>query len=582
MRTNFVVCLLLSLPFLSAFAVHPPDMQTSKEIEAPSKIKEVTVFLSGAQVFREASFSISKGISTIILDSVAPVIQPKSVQATALGDFLILDVKHNIRYREPMKVKPKVIPVRIQKEITGLEDSLVVKNLEIQQIQSLLKHLERERNMIQKNPIMNGGGKSDSLPVLKDAVQFHREKLIEIEKRIFETKLQQHKETEMRKRMNTRLSELRNYNNNVGQPKQEVRTVHQVQVTVYAEKPVRGKVEVSYLVTLAGWYPTYDLRATSADKPMDITYKASVFQRTGMDWSDVKLTLSTYNQNCFTTKPSMPTWLLDYYVHQPQKAISELAYRNFQQEVQAADKNQASSTAAGVKKEINTGYTTFDDMAEDEKLAVKLPQLSVVNQTFANVEFKVKHDYSVKTDGKQILMLIDQREVEADFNHFVLPKVNKDAFLIASISDWESLDLLPAQANIYFEHTYVGQTRIDPVTMKDTMEVALGRDLGIITTRKKTSDEVKTANLSKRTTRTITFEITVKNMKNVPIEIQVEDQFPVSKNEDIEIKLLKRGGAKVTQSTGKLLWEMELRPNEKRTVEFTYEVEFDKNKQLLQ
>lgn len=576
-------------PLAEALVPDPGKTAKDKQNIIPSKISDVTVFLSGAQVFREGSFSAPAGISQIVLDSVSSVLQPKSLQATAMGPFIILDVKHNIRHKVPMKIKPEVMPKAIRKEIKALDDSLVLKRFELEQMTAGIQHLNGEKTMIQNNKLMTGGGKSDSLPVLKDAIDYYRKKLEEIEKRLLSEKLKQHRMQATESRMRNRLKELRNYNQNVGQPTQEIKDIHQVIVTIHADKALKGKLQVSYLVNLAGWYPSYDLRADEKGGPMNITYKASVFQETGMDWEDVHLTLSTYNQNCFTSKPSMPTWLLDYYVYQKQTPISSMAYSNFKKQVQqqrayendrSRQLNTPTQPQSNMVMPTNSGYTSFADTALQINMDQRT-QLGSIQQSFSNVEFKISHDYSINSDGEQVLMLIHEKSVPATYNHFVLPKVNPDAFLMANVSDWESLNLLPAQANIYYGQTFVGQTSIDPVSIKDTMEIAMGRDRGIITTRKKTKDEEKTSGLSKRKTRTITIEVIVKNTKDTPVTLQIEDQYPISKNEDIEVTLTKKSRAKVNDSNGALTWTMELQPKQTEKIEFTYVIEYDKHKTLL-
>ena len=201
-----------------------------------------------------------------------------------------------------------------------------------------------------------------------------------------------------------------------------------------------------------------------------------------------------------------------------------------------------------------------------------------INQNFSNVEFDVKLPYSIKADGSQKLMVITNEKVQAEYYHYLLPRVNKDAFLLAKISDWENLSLLPGPANIYFNQTIVGSTTLNPSVMSDTMEVTLGRDQGIISTRKKTDEQLKRVGLGKRDLKILSFEIEIKNTSKTEVNLTVEDLIPITINEEIEIKLLEGNGAQFNEETGRLTWELKLKPAEKKVIKFTYSVEHDKDK----
>ena len=144
----------------------------------------------------------------------------------------------------------------------------------------------------------------------------------------------------------------------------------------------------------------------------------------------------------------------------------------------------------------------------------------------------------------------------------------------------KNLSLLPGIANIYFNQTIVGNTNLNPAIMKDTMEVTLGRDQGIISERKKVSEKLKKALLSKRQVKTLTFEIVVRNNTKSEVNLELEDQIPVTANEEIKIELVDKNKAAFNKVTGKLTWDLVLKPGEKRTITFSYSVEHDEDKPI--
>ncbi len=534
-----------------------------------SKISDVTVFLRGAQVFRKTnSIYLKKGITEYVIKDVSPQLNQKQIQATAKGNFMILDVKHQTEYIEPKKVKPQVVPQRIQNEITAIQDSMIFIKFEKEEITSQLKTLNNEKNMLLNNKLMKGGGRSDSLAVLKEAIVFYRKKLNEINGLIHVQKRKQHFLLARESKTKTRLSELQQFNRNVGQPQKPARTRHHVVVTVYAENATKGSISMNYLVPSAGWIPSYDLRADNSKDPMTVTYKGHVYQNSGEDWNKVNLKLSTYNQNCHTSKPSIGIWRLDYKVYNKVTGVSTQFSQNI---------------ASNSVPTSNTGYMNLDAnevLESEEKKFIPKKKLSEIQQSFSNVEFKINLPYSVTSDGKQKLIVVSNEKANANFYHYLLPRVNKNGFLLAKIGDWESLNLLPGKANIYFDKTFVGETNIDPAILQDTLELALGRDRGIISTRKKIDEEVKINPISGKKTQTYTFEIVVRNNTSGEINLTLEDQIPTTKNEDIEIKHLSSKDAILYNSTGKLEWKLKMAAGDKKTLRFSYSIKYDKNKIL--
>jgi uncharacterized protein (TIGR02231 family) len=203
-----------------------------------------------------------------------------------------------------------------------------------------------------------------------------------------------------------------------------------------------------------------------------------------------------------------------------------------------------------------------------------------MTETMAMVEFELKLKQTIPSDGQSHLMAVKSENINSTFEHFIVPKLDKDAFLIAHLTGWEELNLLPAVANIYYDGTYVGQTRINPSVMSDTMDLALGRDRGIYVTREKTDDEEKVKALASEKTKTVTYEIAIKNYKNAKINLTIEDQIPVSTVEEIKVEMIDKSKADYDEKKGLLVWKKEIGAKETQKFTFKYSMKYDKNKTL--
>jgi uncharacterized protein (TIGR02231 family) len=546
-----------------------------------SRISAVTVYINGAQVYRKAKSNIKKGTNEIIINDVSPFLTKKSIQANCSGSALILDVKHNIEYNNPVMVS-EPLPAKIQNEIYALEDSLFFQNLTLQKLRNQIANLDQEKRIITNNKTIRGEGKSDSLAIFMQAVEFYHDKLNVIENQLMNLKVSEHKLISRQSKTQTELNELHNYSQHKTVVPAVKAQVHQIILTVFSEYDTETNISVNYLVNRAGWIPSYDLRAQSSDDPVNLTYKASIFQKTGEDWNNVKLTLSTFSQDCSFTIPTLAMWEIQdkSLIATNRQEINMLGYASDSVSI-IQQSNFYSNTIIPTNNAtlaFNGATTSAGFQVGNNQDQFILPKSLVSNtdKTLSNVEFAIKNRYSIPSDGKETMMVVNNVDLNSQFDYISVPKVNTDAFLLANLTDWRKHNLLPAKANIYFNNSFVGETEIRPSQMEDTLSLAMGRERGIEITRKKIEDETVDKVLGKNKTREITIEIAVKNTNGTTASIDIKDQIPVSKNDEIKVKKIELAGGRLNERTGIITWRMDLKPNQQEIIKFTYEITHDK------
>jgi uncharacterized protein (TIGR02231 family) len=203
-----------------------------------------------------------------------------------------------------------------------------------------------------------------------------------------------------------------------------------------------------------------------------------------------------------------------------------------------------------------------------------------VSDNELNVTFDIDLPYDVPTNGKEQTATLKEYSVNALYKYYAVPKLDKDAYLLAEVPDWENLNLLPGDANIIFEGTYVGKSFIDPSSTLDTLNLTLGRDKRVVIKKEKLIDYSSTKFLGSNKLQRFTYELTVKNNKNDTVRMTLKDQYPLSTNKEIEIELLDDGGASFNSEIGVLTWKLELAPGEVKKVRFSYSVKYPKDKVL--
>ncbi len=197
-----------------------------------------------------------------------------------------------------------------------------------------------------------------------------------------------------------------------------------------------------------------------------------------------------------------------------------------------------------------------------------------------NIVFDIDLPYDVPTNGKAQTAVLKEYEVPAAYKFYAAPKLDKDVFLLAEIADWEKLNLLPGEANIIFEGTYIGKSFIDPSSTQDTLNLTMGRDKRVVVKREKLIDFSSVKFLGTNKKQIFTYEITVKNNKKDAIDILVKDQYPISQNKEVEVELLEKSAASDNEETGVLTWKLKLAPGEVKKLKISYSVKYPKDKVL--
>jgi uncharacterized protein (TIGR02231 family) len=534
----------------------------SAEVTVKSKISNVTVFPGSAQVTRTASFNCAAGTTEIIFENVSPYLNTSSIQAKGKGSFTILDVK--FRYKQPEVSLPATneLPPKIVRDIALLEDSLVYLNFDMSDIATQIESYNFEKSILLNNQLVKGNG-GDTITELKATMEYFRLRINDINTQVQKLRKQEFQLKKQQNRMNARLNDLRAYNQQQNPVEPPKSPIPQIIVLITCDVAVAGNMEISYMVNNAGWTPSYDLKTSGIEQPIQLVYKADVWQNTGEDWENVKLKLSTIMPTANNVKPVLPVLYLSYYNYNTYSLSS------------TGDKKESSRARNDAVAGAPVAYS------EDEILdAGYAYNYTSMVQTMTNVEFDIKLNYSVPTDGQVHIIPIQNESIPTAYVYHIVPKLESQAFLIAKLTDWQKLDLLPGKANIYFDGTFVGETQINPNTVNDTLELALGRDRSLQIQRKQIKNETTNKLVGSITTKTITYEITVKNTKMVKTDVVIMDHIPLSTNEEIKIELTEKGKAKYFETTGILQWNEKFAAGETKKLVYSFTVEYDGAKTL--
>jgi uncharacterized protein (TIGR02231 family) len=537
MRKSIVVSVIL------IFSVVSLSAQSGKEIKA--EIKHVTIFPDRAQIDHETSVSLMPGKSILKLSGLSPYIDAQSIQVKGFGEFTILSVNQQNNYLENLEDSPDVKSIRSQ--IENLQTKIEDENGAITVLQQKEDFLVANRAILVKETTF-------SLEQFKNVID------------LYTNSMDQVKTTTIKKQ---RL--IKDYNKQITSLQQQIASKlgkqqlpsGEILVTISSDKPVTGKLSFSYVVSNAGWYPSYDIRVDDIKNPVTIFYKANVFQNSGVEWKDVKLSFSNATPWVTGDIPALTPWFVDFYYP---------VYRALQGKV--AGVNISRSEAPVIM-----------EMANDKKMeekAIEAAPVSVQKQVGeTTITFDIAVPYTIQSDGKVQTVEIQRITAPSEYKYVTMPKLSQRAYLTSNITDWAKLSLQSGEATLYFENSFVGKSTLDVNQLKDTLTISLGTDNSILVKREKRKDFTSKKVIGSNRTDIFSYLLTIRNNKSTAVKITVNDQIPVSSNSSISVDATEISGGKINSQTGEIKWDLELKPQDTKQLVLTYSVKYPKDKTVI-
>lgn len=530
--------LIAILIFLAAVI---PSISAQNEKSIKAEIKHVTVFPDRAQVDHEGTITVTPGKTTFKLGGLSPYIDVQSIQVKGFGEFTILSVNHQNNYIENLEDSPEIKSIRNQIEV--LQAKVEDENAAL----STLK--EREAFLIANRAIL-----------VKETT-FTIEQLKNVME-LYTTSIDQINTTSLKKQ---RL--IKEYNKQIAALQQQATDKMgkqqlpsgEILVAISSEKQISGKMTISYVVSNAGWYPSYDIRVDDIKNPVGIFYKANVFQNSGVDWNDVKLSFSNATPWVAGDIPVIYPWFIDFNVPQP------ILYRG------KANRSEA--------PQVMMESVAQDKAMEEVKEAAPVIVAKQVGET--TITFDIAVPYTIPSDGKLQTVEIQRLTSPAEYKYVTTPKLSEKAYLAAYITDWAKLSLQTGEATLYFENSFVGKSTLNVNQLTDTLTISLGTDNSILVKREKRKDFTTRKVLGSNRTDIFSFLLTVRNNKSTAVKITLNDQIPVSSNNSISVDPTELSGGKLNSQTGEIKWDLELKPQESRQIIFSYSVKYPKDKIVI-
>ena len=530
-----------------------------KPVFTQAQIQSARVYNNAAELKHKASTQISSGTSEIVITNVANYLNENTVQIGVPKHVTVMSVQFTNAYVEEYdnnKDSPLVKPVK---------EEIKKKETELKTLQNQLTAERKSVELLDKNQSMSNA-QNFSVAELTKLLEFYKTKRSELSNSINKLELQ---ETALKEEL-TALKGKLTFNETTSEKTSQGKLI----VNVMSNEAGNIPLEISYLTNQATWQPSYEMRIDKINAPINMLYKAQVQQNTGIDWKNVKLSLTSGPANQNTFAPVLNPWFLDYY--------TPVAYRSSRND----DVARASSTVTSKTIEGRPNASVIQTLQgqvpglEISSAPSTINDFTQINENQLNIAFDIDIPYTILSNGKQHSVALKDTQLPATYSYISTPKLDTNAYLIAKVKNYGDYNILPGEANVVFEGMYVGKTYVNANANEDELRLSLGKDQNISVTRTLINDKSGTKTLSSRKVQDFVYEISIRNNKKESVALIVEDQIPISSNTDIEITLTDKNGAKVDEEKGKLTWEINLKPNETKKIRFGYQVKSAKDKSI--
>ncbi|MEQ4986441.1 DUF4139 domain-containing protein [Proteus sp. fly-1089] len=543
-KPNKLTLSLFTLSVISAsnaLANEHNSAELTKTLYQDVTLNQATIFLRGAELENSTMLNLPAGQSEVILSNVADNLDPKSLSISIDNDDVIINTINVKKIPIAPSYPPEIVVLmKKQKDINKQIEEL---NINI--------NVGDEQIALLKDQSFFGYGETQTLEHSSQKFDFISQKMTSILNQQKTAREEIAKLTEQLEELTRKLE--------IDMPiiAQEKT---QIVLSLGTSKNLTSKMRISYITPDAGWSPAYDIRSQGMDKPILLTYKADVIQNTGLNWDKVKLVLTSTNPSLNITAPTLSPWYLALYNDNAK----------FRSKSMSMDMASAPSPAVmreeSYEKQLNKGVTRY----------------VTTNNNGINLSHAIALPYTLKNSTEPNTLVINQKEVVADYRYLTTPKLAEEVYLQAEVKDWENLNLLNGRANIYYMNSFVGNSYINTNELTELLNIPLGIDKNIQISRIN-NEKIRKEPIFIGTTieQKESYTIKIRNTYNTPIKVTIYDQLPLSQENNINVSNADYKDGVLDKDTGEIEWNITLGAKQEKSLPLNYTLSYPKNRQII-
>ena len=549
---SFLTTSLVVLTALLAGRARAADLPASSAVDA------VTVYPDGASVTRIVELDLPAGENAAVLKDFPLTLDPSSLrvegEAAARLTIGAIDAK-------PPRAAPPVNLPELDKRIEALKDERTNLQGAIDAANARRKFAER---FAEASPA-GIGDKGEARPIAEWRTAFAAvgEEIASADAAVRDA---QRKQREIDREI-ARLEQDR---------AQKPPSRLEVRIELAAAAATKATLRVTYAVRNARWTPLYDARletgARDRKPALELVRRAEITQATGEDWSNVALSVSTVRTARGGSAPELGSLIVQYPQLPRPVASSSGALED-------GIRYRGAPAAARVVEPLAGKAAQMQERAEEQQATADVSGFQVV--------FKIPGRVSLGASEGAKSLRVSSAAIAPDLSVRAAPVKDPTAFLEASFKQGEDAPLLPGRVSIYRDGVFVGRGLMAAAAKDETVRLGFGADDKIKIERTVLKRNEGSAGLIVTTSKTDerAFKTTVRNGHDFPIRIAIEDQLPVSENEEIQVEMLPSTtpptASNIRDRRGVLEWAFEAKAGEVRDINFAWRIRWPKDKGVV-
>jgi uncharacterized protein (TIGR02231 family) len=544
--TNRVV--MTSIIVLAAFATARAE---AADVEAASAVDAVTVYPDGASVTRVVTVDLPAGDNTLVLKDFPLKLDPSSLRVEGEADTRLTIGAIDTR---PPRAAPPVNLPELDKRIETLRDERADLDGVVASAAARRKFAER---FADSSPAGIGEkGEARPLADWRAAFAAVADEVAAADAAIREaTRKQRDIDREIARVEQDRATK----------PSGKI----EVKIALAANAPAKATLHVTYTVPNARWTPIYDVRLDTGAKDrkpaLELVRRAEITQATGEDWPDAALSVSTVRTALGGKAPELNPLVVQY---PSQSAVGFSAPASAPMPMQRA-----------MQPHLAKEQNLLTDQLMEKQAVAEVSGFQVV--------FKIPGRVSVGASEGAKSLYISAATISPDLVVRSVPVIDPTAFLEASFIQSEDAPLLPGRMSIYRDGVFVGRGQMAAASKEEKVRLGFGADDKVKIVRSVVKRNEGSAGLIVTTSKTDerSFKTAIRNGHDFPIRVAIEDQLPVSENEDIQVEMLSSTTPPTTTNLrdkrGVLEWTVEVAPADAKEIAFAWRVRWPKDKGVV-
>ena len=599
-----------------------------QNIPIESTITSAKVFKSNAVVWRTGSITLPPGQSTIEFTGITQYMEPKSIQVDGKGAFTIIGVEHKKNVIHKVFNKDSINSTL--QSIDSLRTEIEILNARKQTVDYMIKR-------IQQNTILKNKEEPDAEDLI-NLVQYYNEQLSSSKYELIHIENEKNRIQKEIGRLTEVLSKLRapeyqidytvfislsldqeesieitlqylvsqagwypKYDLRIDSLDQPITCMYKaevfqntgvdwndIQLSFSNADPKRSNVvpelekwEINYkrYTRFNTKKPSSFFKARSSNTIYGVVYDADGLELIGANIIVKGTTIGTITDIDGNYEITVP----------PGDQTLVCSYAGFETQEQKLNNNQVNFAMQEgqlleevvITRNLNArAYSISTVSGTAKKKPIRYVNSKVFNKE-TSFEISIEKPYSIKSKSGAIKVTMLELSLPASYKHIAVPKITETAYLIAEVANWEQYNLLQGEANLYLDGQFQGRTILNPIAFTDTLTLSVGRDPSVIIKRdiNKRYREKKLLGSNYHLNRRI--DITVRNTKPHAINLIIEDQIPVSVNDDIKIDFENETVSSYDKNLGSITWDLNISAHETKELNFEYKVKHPKKEIVI-